>query len=328
MSLKVAVVWGGPSEEAAVSRVSAQAVVEALEEARHEVERYELGPRLASSLDAARPQVVFPVTHGRLGEDGCLQGLLEVLGLPYVGSGVLASSLAASKPAAKQAFRGRGLPVAEDRAFSRGSASTEELEQARRIVGPAVVVKPAAGGSAIGVTRVQATATLGEYLAAIEAAFEVDELVVVERWLRGEDLTCGVLELTPGEPRPLPPTLIEPLACDWYDFKSKYGTGGSRHSCPAPLKPALLAEVQRCAVEAHRAVGARDLSRIDFIVDRASDSLSLLEVNTLPGMTAVSLYPEAAAMGGVPFRELCDLLARNAAARGTRHAVAAVPMPT
>jgi D-alanine-D-alanine ligase len=141
------------------------------------------------------------------------------------------------------------------------------------------------------------------------------------------EVTCGVLELEAAHPKALPPTLIEPLAADWYDFKSRYGTGGSRHHCPAPFSATLLERIQEIALAAHKALGARDLSRADFVVDPASDSITLLELNTLPGMTATSLFPEAAAVSGVPFTELCSALVRAALGRQARVVPEARQMP-
>jgi D-alanine-D-alanine ligase len=142
-------------------------------------------------------------------------------------------------------------------------------------------------------------------------------------------VTCAVLDDEAGVPRALPPTLIEPLAADWYDFTSRYGTGGSRHHCPPPFEPALTRRIQEVAVGAYRALGCRDLARVDFVVAEAapSSAVTLLEVNTLPGMTATSLFPEAAAAAGIGFVELCGGLVRRAQARVRLRAPSVVPMP-
>ncbi|MEB2312142.1 MAG: D-alanine--D-alanine ligase [Sorangiineae bacterium] len=323
-ALRVAVVAGGPSSEAAVSRASAAGVERALEAAGHRPTRLELGPGAAAALTAGEFDVVFPVAHGPLGEDGCLQGLLEVLGLPYVGSGVLASALAASKPAAKAMFRRAGLPVAEEVLVRRGDDAARAAAGLRARLGRAVFIKPANGGSAIGVARVLAADDDAVAVAALAAAHAVDELALAEPLLVGAEVTCGVLEDERGAPRALPPTLIRSQAGDWYDFKSKYAAGGSLHECPAPLPLELFARVQELAVGAHRAVGARDLSRVDFVV---GDDVTLLEINTLPGMTATSLFPEAAAAAGLPFPELCERLVRAALARPARFTPAEQAMP-
>jgi D-alanine-D-alanine ligase len=273
--------------------------------------------------------VAFPVTHGPLGEDGCLQGLLEVLSIPYVGSGVLASALCMSKPHAKALFREAGLPLAAGVAVRPSADLEHRAVELRNELGRAVVVKPASGGSAIGVGRVGESEGNEALVRALEAAFAVDELVLVERFTQGREVTCGVLEDESGTAQALPPTLILPRAADWYDFRSRYAKAGSDHVCPAPFDPALTARIQSIAVAAHRAVGARDLSRADFVVGEGDPkhAVTLLEVNTLPGMTATSLFPEAAATAGVPFDELCDRLVRRAFVRRRRQAPAALPMP-
>ncbi len=320
----VAVVAGGPSSEAAVSRASAAGVARALEQAGHRVTRVELGRSTATALLAEPFDVVFPVTHGPLGEDGCLQGLLEVLDLPYVGSGVLASALSASKPEAKIMFARAGLPVAEQAIVRRGEDPARRVAELRSRLGRAIFVKPASGGSAIGVGRVLASDDDAVAIAAIGAAHAVEDLALVETLLVGDELTCGVLDDDGGEPRALPPTLIQSRAGEWYDFKSKYAAGGSVHQCPAPLPADVLARLQAMAVTAHRAVGARDLSRVDFVV---GDAITVLEINTLPGMTATSLFPEAAAAAGIAFPELCDRLIRRALARPRRAVPTEMAMP-
>ena len=328
--LDIAVVEGGPSSEAEVSRSSAEGVAQALTSASHRVTRFTLGPALAEELRNARPDVVFPVVHGTIGEDGCLQGLLEVLELPYVGSGVLASALAADKIAAKLVFRAGGLPVAEDCVVGRGEDLAESALAVRRLLGRAIVVKPQAQGSAIGVTRVREDASDAEVVRALELALSFDARVLCERFVVGREVTCGVLDAASfGEARAFPPTEIVAKLADFYDFRSRYGTGGSQHVCPADLDVDVVVEVQRVALSAHRALGCRDLSRADFVVGDGPDPkrVTLLEVNTIPGMTPTSLYPEAARVAGISMEALCEGLARVAHARGARQANAPVPLP-
>lgn len=323
-SLSVGVICGGPSAEANVSRTSAKAVAAALAQAGHRPTVLELEASLAPALAAGGFDVAFPVTHGPLGEDGCLQGLLEVFDLPYVGSGVLASALAASKPHAKALFRSAGLPVADEVVVRAG----EPPLAAVAALGGAVVVKPASGGSAIGTTRLTPDSSPEVVQAAFAAAFAVDAVVLVERFVKGHEVTCGVLEGDSG-PTALPPTLITSHAADWYDFTSRYAAGGSSHQCPAPLPPRVTARVQAVALGAFRALGCRDLGRVDFVVGEGDDpsGVVLLEINTLPGMTGTSLYPEAAAATGVDFVTLCSGLARRAHARPRRARPAELPMP-
>jgi D-alanine-D-alanine ligase len=332
--LSVAVLAGGPSAEAAVSRVSAEAVCKALGRSGHEAVVLEVGPSLPGQLlsgSEARPafDVAFPVAHGRLGEDGGLQGLLEVLGLPYVGSQVLASALGASKPHAKLQFERWGLPTAQGLVVKAQADSHAAAREVWEKLGRSVVIKPAGGGSAIGVTRLAEDSEDNAFVSALEQASLVDDAVLVERRVFGHEVTCGVLENEQGVPEALPPTLIVAQAADFYDFRSRYAQGGSRHLCPAPLPERLLAEIQRVAVLAHQAIGARDLSRADFVVAETDQArpITLLEVNTLPGMTPVSLFPEACAVFGLSFEVLVDRLARRAWSRRGTQGPREVPMP-
>jgi D-alanine-D-alanine ligase len=333
--LSVAVVQGGPSTEAEVSRASAAGVATALAEAGHRPVRLEVDAFLAESLRTGGFDVVFPVVHGAVGEDGSLQGLLEVLELPYVGSGVLASALAMHKRMARVVFGHAGLPVARglalprpkdlerDRAASVGAAA----ENARRQLGGAIVVKPSSHGSAIGVTRLEADAAVEDVVRALESVWELDDFAIVEQFARGEEVTCGVLETDDASGAvALPPTAILTPNDPFYTYTARYAPGRSVHVCPAKLSLPVFARVQEVAVAAHVALGCRDLSRVDFIVgadgtgsqpsEPEKATVTLLEVNTLPGMTATSLYPEAAAVGGMPMPRLCDALVQRAHARG------------
>jgi D-alanine-D-alanine ligase len=230
------------------------------------------------------------------------------------------------KPRAKVAFRERNLPVADDVVVRRGDSLADAAAEIRSRLGTRVVVKPTAAGSAIGVTRVEPGK--GEPMErALEGAFAAGGDVLVEKLHDGLEVTCAVLDDDAGVPDALPPLLIVPKAATWYDFTSRYGKGGSEHQCPAPFSAVLNAHIQTIARGAHAAVGARDLSRVDFVVDDRSGEVTLLEVNTLPGMTATSLFPESAAAVGVSFSELCDRLVRRAHARPRPHYLPALPMP-
>ncbi len=322
----VAIIAGGPSSEAAVSRTSAVAVRGALETAGYEPLVLELDTTLPARLAELGPAAVFPVAHGPQGEDGCLQGLLEVLALPYVGCDVRASALAASKPDAKLYFRQAGLPVADDRLIARGDDLAVAAREARMRLGRSVVVKPAAGGSAIGVSRVTSEDDDAVLVAALTRALNVDPLALVERWMVGQEITCGVLDVDERGPVALPPTAITSRAADWYDFTSRYAPGGSAHECPAQLPSPVIRRIQSVAEQGFRALGARDLGRLDYVV-AADGTVTLLELNSLPGMTATSLFPEAAAVAGIPFPQLCSQLVERAIARPPRIPPVAVPMP-
>ncbi|HVH44352.1 MAG TPA: D-alanine--D-alanine ligase [Labilithrix sp.] len=321
----VAVVQGGPASEAEVSRASAASIARALETAGHRVVRLELDAYLADSLRTGGFDVVYPATHGAVGEDGCLQGLLEVLDMPYVGSGVLASALAMHKRSAKILFAEAGLPIARSIAARRGSATAaEEGERALRTLGDKVVVKPCSNGSAIGVARLSNGASASDIAKAIEAAWEVDDIALVEVFASGREVTCGVLDLR--EPAWLPPTEVRAPNDAFYTYQARYAPGRSEHLCPAPLGEVMTRRVQEIAVAAHRALGCRDLSRVDFVVPETGEP-TLLEVNTLPGFTETSLYPEAAAIAGIPMPELCSSLAHRAVERGAPRRNVPLPLP-
>jgi len=294
------------------------------------VVRFELDAFLAESLRTGGFDVVFPVVHGAVGEDGSLQGLLEVLEQPYVGSGVVASALAMHKRVARVLFAQAGLPVAAGMALGRAELRGDARAAARRVreqVGAGVVVKPSSHGSAIGVARLPAAAAEADVAAAIDAVWAIDEFALAEHFARGREVTCGVIDV--GETRALPVTEITAPGDAFYTFDARYAPGRSVHQCPADLPPDTAARVQDVALRAHRALGCRDLSRVDFVVGDEGDpaALTLLEVNTLPGMTATSLYPEAAAVDGTSMVRLCDALVLHAHARGPTARVDARPLP-
>lgn len=327
-SLSIAVVQGGPSSEAEVSRASATSVARALTDAGHRAVRLELDAFLADSLRTGGYELAFPTTHGAVGEDGSLQGLLECLDVPYVGSGVLASALAMNKRVAKVMFASAGVPVARGLHLVRGKGdASASARRVRSELGERVVVKPCSSGSAIGVTRFDEGGSEVELAQAIESGWAVDEVVLVESFVRGREVTCGVIDLHGEEARALPPTEVRAPADAFYTYQARYAPGRSQHFCPAPLAETVTRRVQELAVAAHRALGCRDLSRVDFVVGEGPDDVVVLEVNTLPGFTDTSLYPEAAAVAGIPMAELCRKLAESARSRGPARRNAAIPLP-
>jgi D-alanine-D-alanine ligase len=303
---------GGSSAEAEVSRSSAAGVAQALSASGHEVSLLELDRGTARALLELAPDVVFPVLHGPPGEDGTVQGFLEMLGLPYVGSGVSGSALAMDKHLAKFVFRAAGLPVADDWLIAAGSDPATAAADVRGALGDRIVVKPLRQGSAIGVTRLP---NGGDAAPAIAAALAFGHGVLIERFVPGREITVGVLDLHGAAARALPVIEIRTAADEWYDFTNRYAPGRSQHVMPPDLPGDALARLQAIALEAHRALGLRDLSRADFLVTDLNE-IVLLEVNSLPGMTPTSLYPEAAAAIGYPFEKLTDALIRSALARG------------
>ncbi len=328
IALKIAVVQGGPSSEAAVSRASAASVTGALETAGHSVVRLELDPLLSEALRTGGYDVVFPVAHGAVGEDGCLQGLLEVLGIPYVGAGVLASALAMNKRIAKLLFKAAGLPVAPSLGAHRGGDARALAERALAELGERLVVKPCSNGSAIGVARFAEGASIDALTAAIVAAWQVDDVALIERFVAGREVTCGVLG-SADSARALPPTEIHSPNDAFYTYQARYAPGRSEHRCPAPIGSELTKRVQEIAVAAHGALGCRDLSRVDFVVadEDAARGVTLLEVNTMPGFTETSLYPEAATVAGIGIAELCSALVESAMRRGGTRRNTEVPLP-
>ncbi len=325
--MKVAIIQGGPSTEAEVSRASARAVESALRLRGHQCERFELEGGLGSRLFAERPDVVFPAVHGAQGEDGCLQGLLEILGLPYVGSDVRASAIAADKLASKLFFRSVGLPLAEERRLTRadlGAGPEHLLASLRESLGADMVIKPVQGGSTIGISRLFGDAPAEDLVSALHKAWDCDEVAMAESYLAGDELTCAVLEGDDG-PRALPVLRIKDQKAGWYDFESKYAPGGSAHECPAKIPEDVSLRIQRAAETAHLAIGARDLSRTDFIL--TANGPFILELNTLPGMTDVSLFPDSARAAGTSFEDLVQHLVQRALERGARRGARGEPLP-
>ncbi len=296
----VAVLMGGPSSEREVSLSSARGCADALRGEGYDVSEIDAGPDLVARLQQVAPDVVFNALHGRWGEDGCVQGLLEWLRIPYTHSGVLASATAMDKARAKDIFRAVGLPVVESRIVAKAEA------MAAHILPPPYVVKPNNEGSSVGIYIVAECANTPPML-----AVTMPDEVMVETYAPGRELTCTVLG-GKGHERAL--TVTEIHTDGWYDYEAKYATGGSRHTLPADLPADITAACRAFALRAHAALGCRSLSRTDFRWDetRGLDGLILLETNTQPGMTPTSLTPEQAAQGGITFGQLCAQLVEDA----------------
>ncbi|MEA2413197.1 MAG: D-alanine-D-alanine ligase [Thermoleophilaceae bacterium] len=315
-SPRVAVVCGGPAAEREVSLASGREVANALRSAFSDVTVHEPDLHLAEELLRGSIDVVFPALHGPLGEDGSIQGMLEVAGVPYVGSGVAASACAMDKVIAKRLFRDAGLPLAREVVVERAQADGAAASVRASLPGR-VAVKPATQGSAVGVAFASRD---DELAAALEDAFRFDERVLVEEFVVGSEITVGILESP--EPQPFPVIDIRTPGESWYDFEHRYGVGLSEHVIPAPLPEDVYASVQDLALRAHVTLGCRDLSRVDFLVEPGG-RIVLLEVNTLPGMTPTSLYPDGAQAAGVSFEQLVERLVRRALERGAQAALSA-----
>ena len=313
---RIAVLQGGPAAEAEVSRVSAAGVAEALGRRFAAVELIELDRNLVDALRAFAPDVVFPALHGPPGEDGTVQGLLELLGYPYVGSAVRASACAMDKLVAKQIFRAAGLPLARDVVIRAEDDLRAGIDRVLTELGERVVVKPVSQGSALGVTLVADAQALEPALA---LALSLDPVVLVEERVDGREITVGVLDVVTEDGRV--ERLVHPAieivtpAGTWYDYSHRYTAGQSEHRLPAAVASATTAELQRIALAAHAWLGCRDLSRADFVLGE-NDRCVLLEVNNLPGMTPTSLYPDGARAIGYDFADLTALLVQNALRRG------------
>ncbi len=294
----IAVLLGGTSAEREVSLRSGSAVAAALSERGHRVETLDTAD--LGFIDRLREgdfDVVYISLHGRSGEDGTIQGMLEILGLPYTGPGVLASALAIDKVAAKAMFDAAGILNAESVVLRAGE--THDPAAIVALLGEKVVVKPAHEGSSVGMSIVH---NIDELAPAIDLAFSHDDLVLIEEFIAGTEATVGVLGTT--DPFALPTLEVVPEN-EFYDYESKYAPGMSTHIIPARVSESAEAECKRVAVAAFQALGCRGVSRIDVIVT-PDDEVYVLEVNTIPGMTGTSLLPDAAKAVGISFGELCE----------------------
>ncbi len=292
----VAVIMGGPSAEREVSLSSGQECAAALREAGYEVVEVDAGRDLAVVLADLEPDVVFNALHGRWGEDGCVQGLLEWMQIPYTHSGVLSSALALDKQRTKAVYRAAGLPVVNSIIVDK-----DEVAKAH-VMPPPYVVKPNNEGSSVGVYIVHEAANAPPQLSE-----DMPRSVMVEAFAPGRELTTSVI----GD-RALGVTDI--ITDGWYDYHAKYAAGGSRHMIPADIPQEIAEACEDYALRAHEVLGCRGLSRTDFRWDEAKglDGLILLETNTQPGMTPTSLSPEQAQAAGMSFPQLCDWLVKDA----------------
>jgi len=346
--LRVAVLMGGVSSERNVSLSTGKQILESLDREKYEVIGVDAAMLPGSTLsqlkgaeteaDAVakardalaasaklvsvseiinpdrrmRPDVVFIALHGKYGEDGTIQGMLELLGIPYTGSGVLASALAMDKSMTKKVLAAEGIPIPESFDFIVKKGEWDKTSVAQKVakIGYPVIVKPNCQGSSFGMKKVNASDELNS---AIEQAAVYDDRIIVERFLEGRELTVGVLGN--DSPFALPVTEIVPKNA-FYDYESKYATGGSEHIVPAKIGDEETARAQELALAVHKALGCRGMSRTDIIL--CDGSMYVLEVNTIPGMTPTSLLPEAARVAGIPFAKLLDMLIEYALEEGTR----------
>jgi D-alanine-D-alanine ligase len=308
--LRVAVLYGGRSGEHEISLRSAESIVTGLDPAKYEVQRIFITPEGRWQPRALSPEpggnpgidVVFPALHGTFGEDGTVQGLLELADLPYVGAGVLASAVSMDKEVTKRLLVERGLPVAEYFTLTRGHRSDSSLPFP-------LFVKPANLGSSVGISKVKNCAELET---ALELAGQYDRKILVERGIAGREFECSVL----GSEEPIAAIPCEVIPSrEFYDYEDKYLLDAAKLIVPAPLTPEQTAEMRRLAVAAYQAVECEGMARVDFLMETASGKLYINEINTIPGFTSISMYPKMWEAAGVPFAELLDRLVNLALER-------------
>ncbi len=299
----VAVLMGGWSAERPVSLNSGRGCADALERLGHRVTRVDVDRDIAATLAKLKPDVAFNALHGRVGEDGTIQGVLEILRIPYTHSGVLASALAMQKDLAKVVLQAAGVPVAAGLTVDRHEAAL------RHVLEPPYVLKPVAEGSSFGVVIVKKDRAHPPQEVGRED-WPYGDRLLAERFVDGKELTCAVV----GD-RALDIIEVQPVSEAFYGYDAKYAKGGSVHVLPAKIKPKIYHEVQELALRAHRALGCRGVSRADFRFDESkgeSGELVCLEVNTQPGMTETSLVPDMAAYAGLSFDELVEWMVEDA----------------
>src|SRR5262245_7543181 len=307
MKLKVAVIYGGRSGEHEVSVRSARAIMDRLDPAKYDIAEYFIdkhgkwSPRAILPVPDAQPDidVVFPVLHGTFGEDGTVQGLLELAGLPYVGAGVMASAVSMDKQMMKRVCAERMLPIVDYLVTSREMANAAEIAQ--RLPFP-MFVKPANLGSSVGIGKAH---DLPELEKALAEAAQFDRKIIVERGIEGRELECSVL----GNENPIASIPCEILPSrEFYDYEDKYLLDTARTQVPADLDPATTEELQLLAVECYKAVECEGMGRVDFLLERSTGKLYINEINTIPGFTSISMYPKMWEHSGIPFPELIDRL--------------------
>jgi D-alanine-D-alanine ligase len=317
MKLRVAVLYGGRSGEHEVSVRSARAVMEAMDAAKYEVVEYFIDkkgkwrPRPILPEPGAQPgiDVVFPVLHGTFGEDGTVQGLLELADLPYVGAGVLGSSVSMDKEMTKRVCAERMLPIVDYVTVLR---ENQDIAQACRALPFPMFVKPANLGSSLGISKAH---NAQELQAAVVLAAQYDRKVIVERAITGRELECSVL----GNDAPMASLPCEILPSrEFYDYEDKYLLDRALTQVPADLPPEKTEEVRRLAVECYRAVECEGMGRVDFLLETATGKLYINEINTIPGFTSISMYPKMWERSGIPFPALIDRLIQLAIERHQR----------
>ncbi|MEG6585945.1 D-alanine--D-alanine ligase [Dendrosporobacter sp. 1207_IL3150] len=303
---KIAVLMGGPSAEREVSLNTGSAILNALLDKGYNAIGLDLEPnRIFEQLLANNIEVVFNAIHGKYGEDGVLQGVFELLNIPYTGSGLLASAMAMDKAISKRMFLSADIPTPRSRLYDKDKSKQDITLEVSAEFGIPVVVKSSAQGSSIGVTIVESESQLPE---AINQAFEYSDSILVEEFVVGKEVTVAVWG--DQNPQALPIIEIVPFSGK-YDYKSKYTRGATEYIIPAKIDQETVSSVNQAANAAYKILGCRGIARVDIIIDKQNKPY-VLEVNTIPGMTATSLVPKSAAAAGISFADLCERLLLSA----------------
>ncbi|HAT98363.1 MAG: D-alanine--D-alanine ligase [Acidaminococcaceae bacterium] len=305
----IAVVMGGPSAEEKISLSTGRAMASALRNKGYNVKEIRLVPHnFSEQIKESGADVVVIAVHGLYGEDGRLQSALEMMGIPYTGSGVLASAMSMNKIAAKRVFIGSGIPTPEYMFLYRRDREKQDMVKAiaDRFSLP-VVVKPVSQGSSLGVSIEKEVSGLQK---ALDLAFQYDEEVLVEQYIAGQETSVCMMRKPDGSVKVWPVILIKPHA-KWYDFNAKYSVGGVDHLVPAPLPEEITHTLQKISVDAYEVLGCSGVARTDCIIGE-DGKCYVLEMNTVPGMTPTSLVPDAAAAEGTNFEDLCEMILESA----------------
>ncbi len=299
--IRLALLSGGISSERQVSLNSGKKVLEALDKGKYDITLYDPKTDLKQLvIDADKIDAALIILHGPFGEDGTVQGLLDLLDIPYQGTGVLGSAIAMHKLAAKRLYEGAGIPTPAYRSFSM-TDTIDPIKIVETLHLP-LVVKPACAGSSVGMTIVKGAEELQD---AIKLAFQHDDILIIEKYIKGIELTCGVLGNEELEALPVI-EIIPGKGHEFFDYHAKYTAGATREICPARIDETITKKVKKLAVKAHQALFLKGYSRTDMILE--NQNLSVLETNTIPGMTATSLFPQSAQVAGYSFTRLLDKL--------------------
>jgi len=304
-SARIGVLYGGLSSEREVSLISGRNCYEALRRLGYEnAELIDVDQQIARTLADRKVEVAYIALHGKYGEDGCIQGLLELMGVPYTGCRVAASALTMNKALTKSVLKDAGLPVIDSVVIKAGTVNGKPVEIG---LSYPVMVKPINEGSSIGMSKVDKPEDLKD---ALKTAFKYADEVMVEQYVFGKSLTVGVVEVD-GQPKVTPILELRPTKSEWYDLEAKYTEGGTEFILPAELSEEVTRAIQDATLKAHVAAGCRGMSRIDFVVD-SDNKFYILEINTIPGMTPLSDLPAQAKAMGIDYDQLVEYILNTA----------------